>query len=67
MKITNLLFWVQENKLSEKFYRKLGFEVTRSEGDMSVVALGGFEIWLVNVKYPDNYKLCFWQKIVGGE
>jgi uncharacterized glyoxalase superfamily protein PhnB len=50
MKITNVLFWTQENKLSEKFYKKLGFELIRSDDDMSVVALNGFEIWLVNMR-----------------
>lgn len=50
MKITNLCFWTQENKLAEKFYKKVGFEVVRSDDDMSVVALDGFEIWLVNMR-----------------
>jgi uncharacterized glyoxalase superfamily protein PhnB len=50
MKITNLLFWVQENKLSERFYKKLGFDIIRSEEDISTVQLNGFEIWLVNMR-----------------
>ena len=50
MKITNILFWVQENKLSEKFYKKLGFEVTASDDEHSVVALGGFDIDLVSMR-----------------
>ena len=50
MKITSLLFWTQENKLSEKFYKKLGFKVVRSDDQYSVVSLDGFEITLVNMR-----------------
>lgn len=50
MKITNLLFWVQENRVSEKFYKKLGFEVVKSADDHSIVSLGNFEITLVNMR-----------------
>lgn len=55
MKITNLLFWVQENGLSTKFYKKLGFDVVRSADDHSVVALNGFEITLVNMRDEDKF------------
>jgi uncharacterized glyoxalase superfamily protein PhnB len=55
MKITNLLFWVQENQLSAKFYKKLGFEVVHSEDDHSVVALNGFEITLVTMRDEDEF------------
>ena len=55
MKITNLLFWVQENKLSEKFYKKLGFEVTESDESHSVVSLNGFKIILVNMRDDDKF------------
>ena len=55
MKVTNLLFWVQENRLSEKFYKKLGFEVIRSDDTHSVVALQGFEIILVNMRDEDTF------------
>jgi uncharacterized glyoxalase superfamily protein PhnB len=55
MRITNLLFWVQENKLSEKFYKKLGFDVTQSDDDHSVVTLGGFTIDLVSMRDEDPF------------
>lgn len=55
MKITNLLFWVQENKLSAKFYKKLGFDVVRSDDEHSVVALHEFEIVLVNMRDEDEF------------
>jgi uncharacterized glyoxalase superfamily protein PhnB len=55
MKITNLTLWVQENKLSEKFYKKLGFEVVRSDDAHSVVKLGDFEIMLVNMRDEEPF------------
>lgn len=50
MKFTNILLWVQENKLSEKFYKKLGFEVLHSDDEASTVRLGGLELVLVNMR-----------------
>lgn len=50
MKITNLVLWVQENKLSEKFYKKLGFEVVQSDDDHSLVSLTGFALNLVSMR-----------------
>lgn len=50
MKITNLVLWVQENKLSERFYRKLGFEVSQSDNDHTLVSLNGFGIDLVSMR-----------------
>lgn len=50
MKFTSLLFWVQENKLSEKFYKKLGFEVVQSDDETSTVQLGELELVLVNMR-----------------
>ncbi len=55
MKITNLLFWVQENKLSEKFYKKLGFEVRSSDDAHSVVELQGFAIDLVSMRDEEKF------------
>lgn len=55
MKVTNILFWVQENKISEKFYKKLGFEVTTSTSGYSEVKLGNFEIVLVNMRDEDEF------------
>lgn len=55
MKITNLLFWVQENKLSEKFYKKLGFEVLQSDDDHTLVSLGGFSIDLVSMRDEEKF------------
>lgn len=50
MKFTNILLWVQENKLSEKFYKKLGFEVLHSDDETSTVRLGSLELVLVNMR-----------------
>lgn len=55
MKITNLLFWVQENKLSEKFYKKLGFEVIQSDDDHTLVSLDGFSIDLVSMRDEEKF------------
>lgn len=55
MRITNLLFWVQENKLSEKFYKKLGFEVLQSDDEHSLVSLNGFAIDLVNMRDEEKF------------
>lgn len=50
MKITHLVLWVQENKLSEKFYKKLGFAVDQSDDDHSLVSLHGFALDLVSMR-----------------
>lgn len=50
MQVTNLLLWVQENRLSEKFYKKLGFNVKESDDSYSCMVLKGFEILLVNIR-----------------
>lgn len=55
MKITSILLWVQENKLSEKFYKKLGFDVVRSDDRSTIVALNGFQIVLVNMRDDDLF------------
>ncbi|HUD05948.1 MAG TPA: VOC family protein [Candidatus Saccharimonadales bacterium] len=55
MKVTSLLFWVQENKTSEKFYRKLGFNVVASDETRSVVSLDGFEIVLVSMRDEEKF------------
>jgi uncharacterized glyoxalase superfamily protein PhnB len=55
MEITSLLFWVQENTLSTKFYKKIGFDVVRSADDHSVVTLNSFEITLVNMRDEDKF------------
>ncbi len=55
MRITNLLFWVQENKLSEKFYKKLGFEVVKSDDDHSILSLNGFAIDLVSMRDENTF------------
>lgn len=56
MKITGLLFWVQENKLSEKFYKKLGFEIIKSQDGHSIVQLGDTTITLVNIRDDDEFQ-----------
>ena len=55
MKITNILLWVQENKLSEKFYKKLGFEVVVSTEEYSGVRLGNFGVTLVNMRDEQQF------------
>lgn len=55
MKVTNILLWVQENKLSEKFYKKLGFEVTKSTDFYSEIKHGAFEITLVNMRDEEEF------------
>lgn len=55
MKVTNLLFWVQDNTLSQSFYKKLGFDVVRSDDQHSVVSLGNFEIALVTMRDEEEF------------
>ena len=55
MRITNLLFWVQENKTSEKFYKKLGFDVLQSDDEHSLVSLDGFNIDLVSMRDENKF------------
>ncbi len=50
MKITHLVLWVQENSLSEKFYKKLGFTVVESDDAHSLLAGGGCAIDLVSMR-----------------
>ncbi len=56
MKLTHLVLWVQENKLSEKFYKKIGFDIHESDDEHSVVSLGGFSLDLVSMR--DDYKFA---------
>lgn len=55
MRVTNLVLWVQENKLSEKFYKKLGFEIVRSDDYHSLVSLKGFGVDLVTMRDDDMF------------
>ena len=55
MKFTSILLWVQENKLSEKFYKKLGFDIAQSDDEISTVKLGDFELMLVNMRDEDEF------------
>ena len=55
MKITGLILWVQENNLSAKFYKKLGFDVVRADDDHTVVSLKGFEVTLVSMRDEDKF------------
>lgn len=55
MKVTNILLWVQENKESERFYKKLGFAVTASTDGYSEVEHGTFKIVLVNMRDEDEF------------
>lgn len=55
MKVTNILFWVQENRISEKFYKKLGFSTDESTDFYSEISLGSFKITLVNMRDEDEF------------
>ncbi len=55
MKFTNVLLWVQENRLSEKFYKRLGFEVTASTDAYSEVKFGDLQIVLVNMRDEEEF------------
>lgn len=55
MKVTNILLWVQENQISEKFYKKLGFVVDVSTDAYSEISLNGFKITLVNMRDEDEF------------
>ncbi|TXG77753.1 hypothetical protein E6P97_01090 [Patescibacteria group bacterium] len=55
MRFTGLLLWTQENRLSEKFYRKLAFDVVLSSDDMSVVKLGDLEVQLANIREGEEF------------
>lgn len=55
MKITGILFWTHDNKISEKFYKKLGFVVKQSNDEVSVVGLGEIDITLVNMRDDDEF------------
>jgi len=50
MKVTNVTLWVQDNTLSEKFYKKLGFLIEKSDDTHSVVSLADFQIHLVSMR-----------------
>lgn len=50
MKITGLILWVQENTISEKFYKKIGFDVSSDSDSFSLASLNGFELSLVNIR-----------------
>ena len=55
MKVTNLLFWVSDNTLSEKFYKKVGFTVDHSDDEYSEVALEGFKIGLITMRDESEF------------
>ena len=55
MKFTNVLLWVQENRISEKFYKKLGFEVTASTDEYSEMQLDDFQIVFVNMRDEEEF------------
>ncbi|MCA9349036.1 VOC family protein [Candidatus Saccharibacteria bacterium] len=55
MKVTNLLFWCQDNTLSEKFYKKLGFERVEGDDQYTRLRLGGFEVVLITMRDEDEF------------
>ena len=55
MKITGLILWVQENTISEKFYKKIGFDVSSDSDSYSLASLNGFELSLVNIREEKEF------------
>ena len=55
MKITGLVLWTQDNTLSVRFYKKLGFDIVESNDRHSVVRLGGFDITLVSMRDENEF------------
>lgn len=55
MKVTGLVLWVQDNTLSVKFYKRLGFEVSESDERHSTVGLNDFVINLVSMRDEDEF------------
>ena len=53
MRFTNILLWVQENKISEKFYKKLGFEVLVSTDAYSEILKAEKESKIVITRYEE--------------
>jgi catechol 2,3-dioxygenase-like lactoylglutathione lyase family enzyme len=55
MKYTHLLFWVTDNTLSVKFYKKLGFEIVKSDDEASIVKLDNLKIELVTMRDESEF------------
>lgn len=55
MKVKGLVLWVQDNELSVKFYKKLGFRIIESNERHSLLKIGDFEIYLVNMRDEDEF------------
>ena len=55
MEITGLVLWTQDNTLSVKFYKKLGFEVVESNDRHTVVRLGSFKLYLVSMRDEEEF------------
>lgn len=55
MKITSLVFWVQDATLSVKFYKKLGFDIVSTTDRDATVRCGGVDIMLVTMRDEDEF------------
>lgn len=55
MEVTGLVLWVQDNTLSVKFYKKLGFEISETNDQVTVARLGNFEISLVSMRDESEF------------
>jgi uncharacterized glyoxalase superfamily protein PhnB len=55
MKVTGMVLWVQDNTLSVRLYKKLGFEVVASNERNSAIRLSNFEITLVSMRDEDEF------------
>jgi len=55
MRFTHILLWVADNTLSEKFYKKLGFEVVHSDDQYSEVTLDDFKIGLITMRDEEEF------------
>ena len=50
MKVTGLVYWVLDNQVSEKFYKKIGFKIVESNERHTILTLDDFELTLVSIR-----------------
>jgi uncharacterized glyoxalase superfamily protein PhnB len=55
MEITGLVLWVQDNTISVKFYKKLGFDVAESNDRHTAVQLGTFKLYLISMRDEEEF------------
>jgi catechol 2,3-dioxygenase-like lactoylglutathione lyase family enzyme len=55
MEFTHLLFWVADNTISDRFYKKLGFAIEFSDDNISVVEGHGLRLELVTWRDDEEF------------